>query len=130
MNRIPCYALALAMLANGQYAYAETRRALLIGIDKYVSGKAASGQMGSTVMTPAASGRGDWSDLDGAVNDVDVLQQILTTARASSPTQSLHFFPILLGLVAFELYEHVRRTALPRAYQDLVGKSDDSSVHH
>ena len=85
VNRIPCYALALAMLANGQYTYAETRRALLIGIDKYVSGKAASGQTGSTVMTPAASGRGDWSDLDGAVNDVDVLQQILTARYGFKP---------------------------------------------
>ena len=48
VNRIFCYALALAMLANGHYAYAETRRALLIGIDKYVPGKAPSGQTGPT----------------------------------------------------------------------------------
>ena len=85
VNRIFCYALALAMLANGQYAYAETRRALLIGIDKYVSGKAPSGQTGPTIMTLAASGRGDWSDLDGAVNDVDVLQQILTARYGFKP---------------------------------------------
>ena len=36
-------------------------------------------------MTLAASGRGDWSDLDGAVNDVDVLQQILTARYGFKP---------------------------------------------
>ncbi len=48
----------------------------------------------------------------------------------SSWAQAVHFLPILLGLVIFELYEHFRRTALPRAYDDLMGKSDDSSAHH
>ena len=61
---------------------------------------------------------------------IPVLAAVCSLLPGGSWTQSLHFFPILLGLVAFELYEHVRRTALPRAYQDLVGKSDDSSIHH
>ena len=76
--RLLMCALAAAILTGDGYAHAETRRALLIGIDRYVPPKPPSGQTGSTIMTFAAGGRGDWSDLDGAVNDVDALQQILT----------------------------------------------------
>ena len=61
---------------------------------------------------------------------IPVLAAVCSLLPGGSWTQSLHFFPILLGLVAFEFYEDVRRTALPRAYQDLVGRSDDSGAHH
>jgi CHASE2 domain-containing sensor protein len=45
-----------------------------------------------------------------------------------SLSQTFHFLPILVGLVIFEVYEHVRRTALPRAYDELRGT--DSGAHH
>ena len=61
---------------------------------------------------------------------IPVLAVMCSLLPGGSWTHSLHFLPILVGLVAFELYEHVRRTALPRAYEDLVGRSDDSGAHH
>jgi len=34
---------------------------------------------------------------------------------------------ILLGLIVFELYEHFRRTAVPKVYHDITGASDSGS---
>lgn len=32
-----------------------------------------------------------------------------------------HFVPILIGLIIYELYEHYRRNAVPRLYQEITG---------
>jgi hypothetical protein len=75
--RLLLYAFAAAIATGSSYAHAETRRALLIGIDKYVPGASVSSAGTAAGKTTPASRRADWTDLDGAVNDVDALQQIL-----------------------------------------------------
>jgi caspase domain-containing protein len=82
-SRVPSAALigvgvVLALMAAPR-ADAETRRALLVGIDKYV-------QETRPALKPPAAGvpsaspdrrRGGWFNLDGAVNDAEELRQIL-----------------------------------------------------
>jgi len=48
---------------------------------------------------------------------------------SGSLSQTLYFLPILIGLVLFELYEHIRRTVVPRAYEGLRGKPDSGTRH-
>ena len=72
--------------------HAETRRALLIGIDKYepkptaaapvATGKTAVANASPASMPPARSG---WFDLDGAVNDVEAIQAILIARYGFQP---------------------------------------------
>ena len=73
--------------------YAETRRALLVGIDKYepkqATAAAAAGKTvvekaePSSVNTPPA--RGTWFDLDGAVNDVEAMRAVLIARCGFQP---------------------------------------------
>jgi hypothetical protein len=74
--------LVAAIGAGASHAHAETRRAVLVGIDKYAPAK-------STSQTGSASRRGVWEDLEGAVNDVDALQQILA-ARYGFKAEDIH----------------------------------------
>ncbi len=85
-ERIRWCALAGALFISVPSAHAETRRALLIGIDKYVPPSAAAASSSADTSTRR---RGDWSDLDGAVNDVDALREILT-ARYGFKTEDIH----------------------------------------
>jgi hypothetical protein len=74
---------------------AETRRALIIGIDKYVppqspaaESTSAGGQdRPSSSNAPAVRGR--WSDLDGAVNDADDMRDALITRYDFKPENIL-----------------------------------------
>jgi len=78
-SRLLPFSLALAFAFASATAGAEVRRALLIGIDKYAPDeKAAPGQAPETASRPNPSkGRGAWYDLDGAVNDVEAMGEIL-----------------------------------------------------
>lgn len=62
---------------------AETRRALLIGIDRYQAPTTAA-----SPATPLASSR-VWTDLDGSVNDVDALQAMLVANYGFAPENIL-----------------------------------------
>ena len=74
-------ALVAAGLTIGP-VQAQTRRALLIGIDKY--------QIDAPVTSDGSGRRRDaWTNLEGAVNDVDALQQILT-ARYGFKAADVH----------------------------------------
>ncbi len=64
-SRITCVAIAIACLGVGPPARAQTRRALLVGIGHYPPSAAARGA------------RGDWPSLDGAVNDVEAMRDVL-----------------------------------------------------
>lgn len=71
-------------------AYAQTRRALLIGIDKYVPAAPAvrpRPRPAAAADTSSSRGRprGVWSNLEGAVNDVEELQQVLITRYGFQP---------------------------------------------
>ena len=75
--------LFLAVSAIGGAARAvaaETRRAVLVGIDKYVPADA-SAPPGTVVADAPNRGRprGAWTNLEGAVNDVEELRAILVT---------------------------------------------------
>lgn len=70
--RIACLALALAVLAAASPAPAQTRRALLVGIGRYPEGA-------------ARGARGGWSSLDGAVNDVAAVRDLLVARFGFRP---------------------------------------------
>src|SRR6185437_2118338 len=59
-------------------ARAETRRALLIGIDRYVPAA-------SSEASAAGRGRSAWSDLAGAVNDVEGMRAVLVARYGFRP---------------------------------------------
>src|SRR5262245_35028045 len=72
--------------------HAETRRALLIGIDKYelkatAAAAAAAGKTAVANASPASTmpTRGGWFDLDGAVNDVEAIKAILIARYGFQP---------------------------------------------
>jgi len=76
--RLPSFvavaAVTFAALLGALPARAEVRRAVLVGIDKYVPNALSPA---ATVDSSAASraNRRGWSDLDGAVNDVVAMRQ-------------------------------------------------------
>lgn len=76
-------------------ARAETRRALIIGIDKYVSPHSLPAESASTggqdrpSSANAPTTRGRWSDLDGAVNDADDMRDALITRYDFKPENVL-----------------------------------------
>lgn len=43
----------------------------------------------------------------------------------------IYFFPLLLGLLIFEVYDHSRRELVPHVYQEVVGETHEgnSTVH-
>jgi CHASE2 domain-containing sensor protein len=43
--------------------------------------------------------------------------------------QVTRFAPILVGLIIYELYDHFRRSAAPRVYQELAGGSSHAPEH-
>lgn len=63
-------ALLLSLFAPSFSAHAQTRRALLIGIDRY---SVPEGKLG------AREGRGTWRDLHGCVNDAEAMASLLET---------------------------------------------------
>lgn len=67
MRRLAAFPIILVAAMLAQDASAATRRALIIGINDYSSGGNGEG------------GRGKWTDLDGAINDVKGLQEILVS---------------------------------------------------
>jgi CHASE2 domain-containing sensor protein len=52
---------------------------------------------------------------------VPVLAATCSLIAYGSLRQTLHFLPVLFALVIFEGYEHIRRTGLPYAYDELRG---------
>jgi hypothetical protein len=68
-----CLFFALVLVATG--AFAETRRAVVIGIDKYVPGSIEGGPDEST--RGAGRSRDAWGDLDGSVNDAEEFAALL-----------------------------------------------------
>jgi hypothetical protein len=60
--------LALFLFVFGVQAFAETRRAVVIGIDHYDSAQPSA---------EIAAGRSQWSNLDGAVNDATSMAELL-----------------------------------------------------
>jgi len=75
-------AFAVLFLIAPPRPEAQTRRALLVGIDKYVP-KTASAKLkspaGGNSSGSLGRSRTAWLNLDGAVNDVEALQQVLTS---------------------------------------------------
>ena len=70
LRSIKCFhalPLILIGLILGQDSLAETRRALIIGINDYSSGGTGDG------------GRGKWTDLGGSLNDAEGLREILVS---------------------------------------------------
>jgi CHASE2 domain-containing sensor protein len=61
---------------------------------------------------------------------IPILAILCSLIASRTLSQVGYFLPLLLGLAAFELYEHARRTMVPRAYGKLVGKSDDFGAPH
>jgi caspase domain-containing protein len=86
-------ACAIAAAAFPSVARAESRRALLVGIDKYVPAPAQTGAKPPGAVASSSSSvsrsRGTWSNLDGAVNDVEEMQQILI-ARFGFDAADIH----------------------------------------
>jgi hypothetical protein len=72
----------LALLLSSP-SRAETRRALLIGIDRYQPATTAAGQA-----TPPVSSRA-WTDLDGSVNDAEALRAMLVARYGFAPENIL-----------------------------------------
>ena len=77
-----------------QLVQAETRRALLVGIDKYTPAQTTTttSAADTTVEQHADSSptkkpaiRGSWSDLDGAVNDVEAMRALLIARYGFQP---------------------------------------------
>jgi Caspase domain len=88
---LSCLSVA-ALLASPAPAAAETRRALLIGIDRYtVTAAQAPSRQGFVNGSSARQGRplNVWSDLEGAVNDVEALRQVLV-ARYGFKADDVH----------------------------------------
>ncbi len=83
---IPCFAFLFLLFFAGE-SLAETRRALLIGIDIYQPTRTespASGTQETVKETGTASSvdrpvqrRGGWYNLDGAVNDAEAMREVL-----------------------------------------------------
>lgn len=74
----------LVALTSDSEVMAATRRALLVGINDYVTsaqpGTPAPDQTTKAIRVPpkpSEKGRGAWTNLDGAVNDVDSMSEIL-----------------------------------------------------
>ncbi len=74
-------------------AHAETRRALLVGINQYRAGGASPnsaitrGKI-SRDRLPVQAGRGSWSDLEFAINDVEAMESLLQ-ARFEFPKDNI-----------------------------------------
>jgi hypothetical protein len=75
-----CCLLALLFI-TGPVLFSQTRRALLIGIDIYQPGS------GAVTLTPASPspGRGSWQNLNGAVNDMKAMRDILKARYGFKP---------------------------------------------
>lgn len=74
-----CLILLLVLLESGLYA--QTRRAVLIGIDVY---QPKSGKI-SQLPSHASRGRGTWQNLSGAVNDMKAMRDILIARFGFKP---------------------------------------------
>ena len=73
---IPLLVLSVSLAFFSGSAFAQTRRAVLVGINTYVPAGAES-QKGAS--SPGASGRGTWTNLEGSLNDVQSIHQLLVT---------------------------------------------------
>lgn len=65
---------AVLFLAAAAGLRAETRRALLVGINTYSPPQRSSGSAGSAV---SPEGRATWTNLDGCTNDIEVMRELL-----------------------------------------------------
>lgn len=65
-------------------------------------------------------GRNAWSAAYRGVALIIVLAPLCSYIACGSSSEIIRFGTVLLGLLAFELYDHYRRGALPRAYERLI----------
>ena len=77
-------AIALIILTAGT-ATAQTRRAVIVGIDKYIPSADASSHSGHDSVRPPDA----WIDLEGAVNDAEAMRQVLV-ARYGFKAADVH----------------------------------------
>jgi hypothetical protein len=68
-------ALTILSVLIGGTATAQTRRAVIVGIDKYIPSADASSHAGHDSARPPDA----WIDLEGAVNDAEAMRQVLVT---------------------------------------------------
>lgn len=85
MARRVALALALALLASG--AQAQTRRALVVGIDDYGGAEASASAPPFASLESKGGGRrrGSWGNLDGAVNDALAVRDVLVRRLGFAP---------------------------------------------
>ena len=94
-SRMAHFCCALACLLFISPATAQTKRALLIGIDTYeANGKAISKPPGAAPRNDAAdASRWDlleWGNLDGSLNDVESVHQILASPKFGFAKNNIH----------------------------------------
>ena len=112
MKTIPCslprLAMAAALLLLAATASAQTRRAVVIGIDQYsvpdaaptaAAATAPATQRGVSTHATRRDFSGGWMDLDGSVNDALSMGQVLV-ARYGFKPENVHY---LLGPTAEDL---------------------------
>ena len=119
-SRLLPFTLALAFAFASATAGAEVRRALLIGIDKYEPDeKAEQTQAPDATNRPnRPKGRGGWYDLDGAVNDVEAMGEILIARYG--------FRPENMRLITNR--DATRERMLAEIREHLVESSDEGDV--
>lgn len=70
---------AIFFIICTSFLSAQTRRAFLVGIDRYQPGK-----------TPAGRCRKEWSNLEGCVNDVKIMKAILSSSKFNFKAENVH----------------------------------------
>jgi hypothetical protein len=94
-SRVAIFCCAIACLVFISPATAQTKRALLIGIDTYeAKGKAISKPPGAGQRNDAAdASRWDlleWGNLDGSLNDVESVHELLASPKFSFAENNIH----------------------------------------
>jgi hypothetical protein len=108
------FIILLVSVLGSMSLQAETRRAVLVGINKYVSQTPAQ----AASKPVSTKGRGGWFDLDGSLNDIEVMRELLQ-AR-------FHFKPE--NIVVLEDSQATREAILASIRKHLIDESSSGDV--